>query len=332
MKAALHCFDVGLTNVLTRIGAFADKSGHSAYLVGGLVRDLRWLELGMLESLSVYDVDLMFVGADLRFFSELESHWKEIVPNSPSVRRFLIFEHYLTARVEFEDSIVEGVHHLDFSLARKEIYPDPGGRPIIEEGTFNQDLLRRDFSINALAIGLTPDRYSTVYDICNGNSDLREKNLIILHNRSFVDDPARLLRASRFISRFGLHMDARTENAFKEAIASDFLKTLPKERLFSELLKLLNEQDLHSVVELANNLGVLQSFFRSLGLEPAIPDLDSFKIHCSGIGRVSKDNLVACIFEKFSNQQLESVLKGAGFGKRVKKDILTRHKMINAIS
>ncbi len=130
--------------------------------------------------------------------------------------------------------------HLDLIQARRETYPEPAALPVVEPGTVDDDLARRDFTINALAIPL-PD--GEVLDPFDGRSDLERKAIRVLHERSFIDDPTRIFRAIRYESRLGFRMDPETERLAGEAIESGLVRRLSGPRVREELMALLGEAE-----------------------------------------------------------------------------------------
>ena len=141
--------------------------------------------------------------------------------------------------------------HLAFDLAttRRERYERPGALPLVEPAPLAEDLGRRDFSINAMAVGLTGDDLGHLYDPLGGLDDLRAGIVRVLHDRSFVDDPTRLLRALRYEARLGFTMDAHSEKLAREAIAKRAPATVSGSRVRDELMDLLAEEQAASAVE-----------------------------------------------------------------------------------
>lgn len=212
----------GLRQLVEGAAREACARGVSAYVVGGAVRDL------LLER-AFADVDVVVVG------------------DAASVARCLAdrygggavtFDAFGTARVE-----VGGVR-LDLASARTERYPRPGALP--EPGparAIEQDLFRRDFTINAMAIPLTGDARELV-DPWGGQRDLRDRRLRALHPDSFTDDPTRLFRAVRLSVRYGLTIEPSTRSWMRRALASRAVDTISAERRGAEVRRLLSEHPL----------------------------------------------------------------------------------------
>ena len=132
---------------------------------------------------------------------------------------------------------------VDFAACRRERYAKPAAYPKVVPGTLRDDLLRRDFTINAMAVALNGRLHGTLIDPFDGARDLRRKRLRILHPRSFLDDPSRILRGVRFLGRFNLRWDPATERCARRAIAAGALGWLNAGRLRKELAAMLAEPD-----------------------------------------------------------------------------------------
>jgi tRNA nucleotidyltransferase (CCA-adding enzyme) len=187
------------------------------YLVGGAVRDLM---LGGEPA----DLDLMAPGAVDRLADQL---------GAAIVR----YDRFGTASGELEG------HHYDFARARSEIYPRPGALPEVSPAGVQEDLARRDFTVNAIALGvLGPARGQLLAHGC-GREDLEGTRLRVLHDRSFRDDPTRLLRLSRYATRLGFAIEPHTLELAEAAIAGGALGTISGDRAGAELRLLASETD-----------------------------------------------------------------------------------------
>jgi tRNA nucleotidyltransferase (CCA-adding enzyme) len=204
------------------------KAGDDpVYLVGGAVRDLL---LGRGRA----DIDLVVEGdaAALaqRLGAEVTSH-----------------ERFGTAKVKLNG------HQIDIAGARSESYPQPGALPVVKSGAdLAADLRRRDFTINAMAIPLLGE--PRLIDPHGGEADLATRQLRILHDGSFVDDPTRALRAARYASRFGFELEERTA----ELIHATSLATVSADRREAELLRLAAEENAVSGFALLAGWGLLE--------------------------------------------------------------------------
>lgn len=147
---------------------------------------------------------------------------------------------------------------IDVAATRKERYARPGALPIVEPASLQEDLARRDFSINAMAL---PVGGGDLVDPMNGRVDLAGARLRVLHRRSFEDDPTRILRGSRFEARWGFRFDAEAEAAARRAVAEDGLWTVGPDRLRREIERCAAEPRLLSIVARWVELGVWRSVF-----------------------------------------------------------------------
>ena len=147
-------------------------------------------------------------------------------------------------------------HTYDIARARRERYPQPGALPEVEPATLEEDLPRRDFTVNALAIALGAPRPGELIAAADALEDLQARRLRVFHERSFVDDPTRLLRLARYASRLGFAIEPRTEELAREAIASGALSTVSRDRIDAELRQLAREPDPVAAFEAAQSLGV----------------------------------------------------------------------------
>jgi tRNA nucleotidyltransferase (CCA-adding enzyme) len=176
------------------------------YLVGGAVRDLL---LGRPRA----DVDLVVEGDAAALARRLGGAGAE-------------HQRFATVKVE-----VEG-HEVDVASARRESYAEPGALPTVEPGaSIEEDLRRRDFTVNAMAIPLGG---ASLLDPCGGRGDLERKQLRVLHDRSFIDDPTRAIRAARYAARFGFGLEPETERLLRQAD----LRTVSDDRRRAELERL----------------------------------------------------------------------------------------------
>jgi tRNA nucleotidyltransferase (CCA-adding enzyme) len=216
------------------------------HLVGGAVRDL------LLEEQAL-DLDLAVEGDAVGVAQELAGQL-----GGRAVRH----ERFGTATVTAADGFA-----FDLAATRKETYPEPGALPRVEPASLEEDLGRRDFAVNAMAIGLSGDDLGHLRDPLGGADDLERQLLQVLHDRSFVDDPTRILRGARYEARLGFAFDGDTEGLARDAIADDALGTVSNERVAHELLRLLAETEAGKAVDRLGDLGVDQALHPELHAE-----------------------------------------------------------------
>ena len=243
--------------LLRRTGAVAHELGYPLYAVGGFVRDL-------LLSHPNFDVDLVVEGDAIRLTQELV---RQIGGRLRSHRRFgtakWILPDELLKAVQPEDNGL--LDSLDFVTARTEFYEHPTALPTVERSSIKQDLHRRDFTINTLAVRLTPDRWGELLDFYGGRKDLEDGLIRVLHSLSFVEDPTRMLRAARFEQRFGFVIEPRTEELIADAL--DLLDRMSAERVRHELELILAEAEPERTLCRLQGLGVLQKLHPNLACD-----------------------------------------------------------------
>lgn len=226
------------------IDVFSDRTG--TFLVGGAVRDLM---LGFIQ----FDFDLM-VEHDA---AGAAAAIAERVPG-----KVLEYPQFLTANFSADD----GSLNVDIATARTETYERPGAMPKVTAATPEEDLARRDFTVNAMALAIWADRFGELHEYADASSDLMARLLRVTHDASFIDDPTRLLRLLRYGARLGFTAEPHTEELARQAVAAGAMKTISGGRIRDELIDLLAERS--AVV-------ALESMY-SLGLDRAIhPKLDA---------------------------------------------------------
>lgn len=206
--------------LLQTIGSVAQELHYSAYIVGGFVRDL-------LLHIKNFDLDIVIEGDGIHFAKELAKQ------QGATVRTH---EKFGTATV-----IMPGGLRLDVATARLEYYEYPAAIPTVELSSIKLDLYRRDFTINAMAIHLNPERFGTLVDFFNSQNDLKRQRINVLHNLSFVEDPTRILRAIRFEQRLEFQITKHTEKLIKNAVRMNLFERFFAPRFFGELKMILSE-------------------------------------------------------------------------------------------
>jgi tRNA nucleotidyltransferase (CCA-adding enzyme) len=218
-----------------------------AYLVGGWVRDLLRGEQPERGPDLAIEGDAPLVARALadRLGGEVREH-----------------ERFRTAIVRI------GEVDVDLVTARREVYDEPGALPRVEQAPLVEDLRRRDFAVNAMAIALKGDDLGHLYDPHGGLSDLDAGLLRVLYERSFADDPTRLLRGVRFEGRLGFRFDPETEVLAREAVRSDALDTVSADRIGRELVKILEETEAPAAVGRLKELGIASALHPALDPDP----------------------------------------------------------------
>ena len=231
-------------------GEEADAQGLRLYLVGGAVRDL-------LLGRPNLDFDLVLEGDAPRLALQLARRERLGGENGKGGERVTVHRQFGTAKFR------RGSLNIDLVTARSETYAKPGALPTVQPGTIWDDLLRRDFSINAMAIDLSPASFGQLLDPHGGRSDLvYDRKVRVLHERSFIDDATRILRALRYEQRLGLELERNTERLLREH--KSMLHTISGDRIRHELELILKEDRPEQILERAQALGVLQELHPSL--------------------------------------------------------------------
>jgi len=222
--------------LLRSMGAAAEDAGVPAYVVGGIVRDLL---LGRRN----LDVDVVVEGDAPALALQLAERVGA---------RVKTHERFGTAVLQMPDGF-----RVDLASARTEAYRKPAALPEVERSSIQDDLRRRDFTINAMAIRIDFSHFGELLDPFGGKADLSAGLVRVMHNLSFVDDPTRILRAARFEARLGFRIDEQTEALAREAVAGSALSRLSPERLRRELMLCYSEPSPRRVLERLDQLGVL---------------------------------------------------------------------------
>lgn len=222
--------------VLTAAQEVAAERETPLYLVGGAIRDL--LATGELR-----DFDLVVEGDGIGLARELAQRIDG---------RFRSHDRFLTAEVANEDI------RADIVTARVERYDEPAALPSVTAASMEEDLARRDFSVNSMAYRLWPAAPLLLLDPFSGKVDLDDGWLRVLHRDSFIDDPTRILRGVRLGSRLGLTMEPGTLELAEEAIALGAFEPLSPDRLRSELILVLSEREAEKSLRLLEEIGFLR--------------------------------------------------------------------------
>jgi tRNA nucleotidyltransferase (CCA-adding enzyme) len=267
-----------LWQLLTVASQAAEKRGWHLYVVGGAVRDLLLAESAT-GSLMITDIDLVVDGfhqaADVGAGVELAKALQEIYPGA----RLEIHGAFQTAALLWHKDPELDSLWMDIATARTEFYPYPAANPEVEASSIRQDLYRRDFTINALALRLTSPRPGELLDFFGGLIDLQAQQIRVLHPNSFIEDPTRIYRGVRFAVRFGFAIEEQTQEFIHYAINSGVydrtaqtnIKTPALQtRLKAELKYILQAPYWQSALQLLNELGALQCIHPTLKLDKTL--------------------------------------------------------------
>ena len=228
--------------VLEAAAALGERRGVSVYLVGGPVRDLIMGSPGA-------DLDITVAGNAAPYAEALAASLGA---------RVTIHPRFGTATLILQDGL-----RLDVATARREQYRHPAALPQVFPATIDEDLFRRDFTINAMAVRLTSGG-GELLDPFGGLKDLRGGRLRAIHDESYRDDPTRILRGARYAARYRLHFSFRDRRRIESALAEGVLQRLSGDRLFREVQLVLHEAAPEAVLKILEGLGVLRA------LDPAL--------------------------------------------------------------
>jgi tRNA nucleotidyltransferase (CCA-adding enzyme) len=232
-----------------------------AELIGGAVRDI------VLDPHATpRELDVVVADDAAGFAEALADALGAPTEHSPAGQRPLarVHERFRTARVSSSGG------QIDVATRRSERYPEPGALPIVADGTREQDIARRDFTVNTLAVALSRPRQGELLARPDALEDLAAGRLRVLHDASFRDDPTRLMRMARYSARLGFEPDEHTASLAADAIAAGALDTVSPARIGAELRLALAEPDPVAALESLAQLGVLTALHQALTLDPAV--------------------------------------------------------------
>lgn len=236
MKNWLQSLDKNIIALLRAIGQKADQKNFAAFVVGGYVRDV-------ILKIKDFDLDVVVEAGALALAEEFSRDFGGSL---------VVYKQFMTATV-----ILPEGGRVDFVTARKETYLHPGALPVVSCGSIHDDLFRRDFTINAMALSIHPKTFGNLRDDFQGYQDLRNKEIRILHPRSFRDDPTRILRAVRFEQRFDFKIEQNSLDMLKSALKDDAVSFVKPPRYFEEFKKILSEEHPQKSLKRLWKLGAL---------------------------------------------------------------------------
>ncbi|MCL0065025.1 CCA tRNA nucleotidyltransferase [Dehalococcoidia bacterium] len=313
----------GILGLLRDIGETTVGGGERVYLAGGVVRDL--LLLGEPSAPPPVSTG----GASLDLDLVVEGNAIALGRRIARVKNWGIRTHprFGTAKL-YQENL-----SLDLVTARSETYARPGALPAVKPGTIEDDLRRRDFTINAMAVCLSGDSFGNLLDPHGGQGDLGRGLIRILHRGSFSDDPTRILRALRYEKRLNFHLEQDTEGLMRRHL--DSLDTVTGERLWHELELILKEECPEKVLCRADELGVLQR------LHPALQG-DSWLaerfVHARRIGEQSPpwhEVYLALLIYRLTGEEVEGCitrLKMPGWAARAGRDMVRLRQSLSSLA
>lgn len=252
-----------VTDVISRVASFAQTQGLYIYMVGGVVRDI------LLERRNL-DIDFVVEQNAIDFTKKLVAEFGGTMHSyTPFGTAKWILDEQVTQRLGY--SADELPHHIDFATARYEYYEQPTALPTVYTSSIKLDLQRRDFTINTLAIQLSPEANMWhILDMYGGMDDLKNHLIRVLHSLSFVDDPTRILRAVRFSERLQFVIEPRTAELIHGALP--MLKRITGERIQNEITLLLREDTPERAILKLQALGVLENVHKDFRVSIHLAD------------------------------------------------------------
>jgi tRNA nucleotidyltransferase (CCA-adding enzyme) len=205
----------------------ARAAGITLYLTGGAIRDI-------ISGFTIRDLDFTVQGNPLKLQKDFERVGAQLAGHDDDVRTLFL--------------VLPGNVRAEVGMARTETYEKVGKPPTIAPASIQEDLRRRDFTVNAMALSLNEGSRGLLLDPFNGVADIEAKVLRILHNYSFVEDPSRLIRATRFAARFHWPLEERTQQRFDSARENKYIDHISKSAIGHEIAQLAHEDDPLNVV------------------------------------------------------------------------------------
>lgn len=311
-------FPPEVLKLLVLAGEVAEKSGFSAYLVGGSVRDLKRGEANL-------DIDIVVEGDGIEFARDLGKRLKAKVKAHQRFRTAVIITDFLK---------------FDVATARTEFYESPAALPQVEISSIKKDLYRRDFTVNTLAVLLNPGKFGQLLDFFGGQRDIKEKTIRILHNLSFIEDPTRAFRAIRFSERFGFSISKHTTNLIRTAVRINLFDKLSGARLYDELNLLFHETEPAGAIKRLSEFDLLRFIHPSIKLTVAllkkIKALHEVYVWFNLLYIEEKINIshlfLIALLEGLNDEERESALHRLKVPAGVQKEIIDSiHKSDNAL-
>src|SRR5271157_1115485 len=236
----------------------ARAAGMNLYLTGGAIRDL-------ISGFSIRDLDFTVQGNPLKLQKDLEKAGAKIAAVEEDVRTVFIS--------------LPGNARAEISMARTEQYEKTGKPPTVAPATIHEDLRRRDFTVNAMALSLNEGSRGLLLDPFNGAADIEAKVLRILHNYAFLEDPSRLIRATRFTTRFHWPLEERTQARYQSGKENGYIEYIQSSSIGYEIEQLAYEEDA---------LGVLKAYEKEGWLKVLHPRWSTAKADTAGLGALMK--------------------------------------------
>lgn len=300
----LEKLPVKYKNILKEIENVSKLRNENVYLVGGIVRDL-------LLGIENLDMDLVIEGDAISFGNELKT--------STEVSKIVNHESFGTCVIILKNGL-----KIDLASSRIEYYEYPTSLPSVDIGNIKDDLYRRDFTINAMAIKLNFGKPGKIIDYYGGFKNLKEKKIKFLHNLSFVEDPTRIIRAIRFAVRYGFTFEEETFNFMKQAINQGFLSNLSWQRFKNEILIMLNEKSIIKALDYFLELKIMDKIHPNIKIDENIKshliEIEKKQFFFEKYAIDTKIVYLLIILENLNKNELDFIFKRFTFNKEFIKN------------
>ncbi|MQG66459.1 MAG: CCA tRNA nucleotidyltransferase [SAR202 cluster bacterium] len=268
------------------------KMGTRAFLVGGTIRDL------LLER-EVSDIDIIVESDPSNLMHKFDPQYQiDVISNSQ----------FSTCKIKILNQAV------DLAMAREEIYPTSGALPVVTSSSIEDDLGRRDFSINALAACINPPNWGEVLDLYRGLEDLQSKHVRILHSGSFKDDPTRIFRCIRYSGRLGFSLEDGTRTQLLEDLT--YITLLSGVRITNELVKIYSEKSTNSILDLMDQFEVLGHIHPGF---PKGPEFSKRKKLLTDISIPTSELVLYILISLIQTDQRMDLIKRLDLGNKLSK-------------
>src|SRR5271166_1781681 len=262
MADYIYTMEIRLTpDQLKGVGLVQDvarAAGMNLYLTGGAIRDI-------ISGFTIRDLDFTVQGNPLKLQKDLEKAGAKITAVEEDSRTIFIS--------------LPGNARAEISMARTDRFEKTGRPPIVTPATIHEDLRRRDFTVNAMALSLNEGSRGLLLDPYNGVADIEAKLLRILHNYSFVEDPSRMIRATRFAARFHWPLEERTQARYQSGKENGYIEYIRSSSIGYEIEQLAYEDDPE---------GVLKEYEKEGWLKVLHPRWSTAKADTAGLGALVK--------------------------------------------
>lgn len=315
-KLIIKAYPKEVVSILKFIGEQSEKLNYRTFIVGGTVRDIILARRGRSPKESK-DIDIAVECSKWELIQKLTRK----VGQSATLYKF--HNEFNTATLFFDrvgqPMSVDNIR-IDFTPTRFEIYPKPGSLPQVRCGAdICRDLYRRDFTMNSIAACLNPTEFGVVYDPYGGLLDIKRKLIKVIHKESFRDDPTRIIRAIRFVSRFNFKLEKTTKDLLLWGLKNDYLKNVSRERLRNEFICVLKENPpcrTVSTLKLFQKYGIYIS--NMLKFKGKIFKLLNHPLTAKYPVQIK----IAILLSKLNLRQIKTFLEDMKFERRLKNEII----------